>query len=71
MSASIFEEGGEFGTKRVRPDQFELHIPIPTDEDGLVGRECPDRFVRLVNLKLNPTLALLKGKPLLIALIAV
>jgi hypothetical protein len=41
MSDSIFEDNGTFGTRKIGPDQYEMHIPIPT-EDGLVGRECPN-----------------------------
>lgn len=41
MSSSILNEGGDFETRKVGPDQFEMSIPIPT-EDGLVGRECPN-----------------------------
>ena len=41
MSESIFKDNGIFGTQKIGPDQYEMHIPIPT-EDGLVGRECPN-----------------------------
>lgn len=41
MSSSIFEEGGDFGTRKIGPDQYKMHIPIPT-ENGLVGRERPN-----------------------------
>lgn len=62
MSDSIFEEGGEFGTKRVGPDQFELHIPIPTDEDGLVGRECPDSDCAPGYFKIKPGTGITEGQ---------
>ena len=41
MSNSILDDGGDFQTRKVGPDQYEMHIPIPTN-DGLVGRECPN-----------------------------
>ena len=41
MSSSILNEGGDFETRKVGPDQYEMHISIPTEE-GLVGRECPN-----------------------------
>lgn len=41
MSKSFLDDGDDFQTRKVGPDQYEMHIPIPT-EDGLVGRECPN-----------------------------
>ena len=41
MSKSFLDDGGDFQTRKVGPDQYEMHIPIPT-EDGLAGRECPN-----------------------------
>ena len=41
MSNSFLDDGGDFQTRKVGPDQYEMHIPIPTN-DGLVGRECPN-----------------------------
>lgn len=41
MSDSLFEEGGPLNVRRTGQDKYEMKISIPTDEDGLVGRECP------------------------------
>lgn len=41
MSDSLFEEGGPLNVRRTDQDEYEMRISIPTDEDGLVGRECP------------------------------
>lgn len=37
----LFREGGPHRTHRLSDDQFEMSIRIPTDADGLLGRECP------------------------------
>jgi len=41
MSKSFLDDDGDFETRKIGPDQYEMHVPIPTD-DGLVGRECPN-----------------------------
>lgn len=52
MSSSIFEEGRNFGTRKIGPVQFKMRTPIPA-ENGFVERECS-------NLKCS--LSLFKGK---------
>lgn len=42
MSNKIFKEGGPHKVKKVGPDQYEMNISIPPDEDGRVARKCPD-----------------------------
>jgi len=37
----LFDEGGDLNVRRTGPDEFRMDIKIPTDEHGLVGRECP------------------------------
>jgi hypothetical protein len=41
MSDGLFEEGGPLNVRRTGQDKYEMRISIPTDEDGMVGRECP------------------------------
>jgi hypothetical protein len=41
MSKSFLDDDGVFETRKIGPDQYEMQVPIPTD-DGLVGRECPN-----------------------------
>jgi len=41
MSGSIFEEAGDFGTRKIGSDQYKMRTPIPA-ENGSVGRECPN-----------------------------
>jgi len=40
MGDSLFQQGGPFQVKRTGPDKFSMRIPIPTDENGMVAREC-------------------------------
>lgn len=40
MSNSIFREGGLHNTRRIGSDRYEFRISIPTDADGLTGRQC-------------------------------
>lgn len=42
MSNKAFKEGGPHNIKKVGPDQYEMSINIPPDEDGRVARRCPD-----------------------------
>src|ERR1700690_838389 len=42
MSNNIFEEGGPHNIRRTGQHEYEMHIKIPTDDDGLVGRDCPN-----------------------------
>ncbi len=42
MSVKIFKEGGPHNIKKVGPDQYEMSINIPPNEDGRVARRCPD-----------------------------
>jgi len=37
----LFREGGPHRARRLPDGNFEMTIRIPTDADGLVGRECP------------------------------
>ena len=41
MYDGLFEEGGPLNVRRTGQDKYEMRISIPTDDDGLVGRECP------------------------------
>jgi hypothetical protein len=41
MQEPLFREGGPHQIRRVGNDQHEFSITIPTDADGMAGRECP------------------------------
>jgi hypothetical protein len=40
MGDSLFHEGGPFNLQRTGSAEFSMRIPIPTDENGMVAREC-------------------------------
>jgi hypothetical protein len=42
MGNSIFKEGGPYKITRSGQDEYTMRVQIPTDADGLVGRECPN-----------------------------
>lgn len=39
-SDDLFREGGEFNIRKLGDEQYEMQVPIPTDEAGLIAREC-------------------------------
>lgn len=41
MSGEIFQEGGPLNIEDSGSDEYQMSIDIPTDEDGMFGRECP------------------------------
>lgn len=41
MTEELFREGGPHNIRKTGPDQHTFSITIPSDDDGLVGRECP------------------------------
>jgi predicted nucleic acid-binding Zn-ribbon protein len=42
MRDDLFKGNGNDKIKRTGPDEYTMSVQIPTDADGLVGRECPD-----------------------------
>jgi hypothetical protein len=41
MTDELLREGGPHRVRKSGPDEYSLSISLPTDEDGLLGRECP------------------------------
>jgi hypothetical protein len=41
MTATLFREGGPYKVRRTGHEQYEMSIPLPTDSEGRVARECP------------------------------
>ncbi len=41
MRSKLFREGGPYKIKQTGTDKYSMSIPMPTDEDGRVARECP------------------------------
>lgn len=54
MSDSIFEEGGPHKIKRIGQDRYELNVSLPTDDDGMTGRECPSSICEPAYFKVKP-----------------
>lgn len=42
MSRDLFTRGGPHKIRKTGPDQYTFSISVPPDEDGMLGRECPD-----------------------------
>jgi uncharacterized Zn finger protein (UPF0148 family) len=42
MREGVFREGGQHKIVRTGSNEYTMSIQIPTDADGLIGRECPD-----------------------------
>jgi hypothetical protein len=40
MSGGIFREGGPLNVRRAGPELYEMSVPLPLDEQGMLGREC-------------------------------
>lgn len=40
--SELFEEGGDLNIRRTGADEYRMSVSIPADEDGLIGRECPN-----------------------------
>lgn len=43
MTRKLFSEGGPHLIKSLGNDKYSISITIPTDEDGRMARECPDK----------------------------
>ena len=41
MGDSLFEESGPNHVRRAGPEWYQMSVPLPTDDRGLLGRECP------------------------------
>lgn len=42
MNRKLFRPGGPLGIRDLGPNRYRMNIPIPTDADGRIGRECPN-----------------------------
>lgn len=40
MSDDLFQEGGPYNVHRSGKDEYRMSIPMPTDDQGMTGREC-------------------------------
>lgn len=58
---SIFQEGGSLRGRRIGPDRYEFEIEIPPDEDGMIGRECPNQACSPAYFKVKPGTGITEG----------
>lgn len=61
MDYSPLKEGGPYDVKRVGKDEFSLKIPIPTDSEGFMGRDCPDAECSPGYFKVKPGTGVTEG----------
>jgi len=54
MSNEIFRNGGPLRAKRIGQETYEMRVNIPSDEQGMVGRECPDSNCSPAYFKVKP-----------------
>lgn len=62
MGNGIFKEGGPHKIKRSGQDEYTMSVRIPTDADGLVGRECPDSLCSPGYFKVKPGTGITEGQ---------
>jgi hypothetical protein len=41
MRSNLFREGGQYKIQRTGTDNYTMTVPLPTDAEGRLGRECP------------------------------
>ena len=54
MSDSILQEGGPHNIKRTGKDGFSMSLSLPTDDYGMVGRDCPSDTCEPGYFKVKP-----------------
>lgn len=62
MGNELFDEGGPLHAKRIDHDRYEMHIEIPQDEYGMVGRECPNEDCSPGYFKVKPGTGITQGQ---------
>jgi hypothetical protein len=40
----LFDEGGDLNIRRTGADEYRMSVSMPVDDDGLIGRECPNEM---------------------------
>src|SRR6185437_13008244 len=50
----LFREGGPNQVRRIGADKYKLSVRIPSDESGMVGRECPSDSCSPAYFKIRP-----------------
>lgn len=62
MGNSLFKEGGQHSIERTGQDEYTMSVPIPTDADGFLGRECPDAACSPGYFKVKPGTGITEGQ---------
>jgi hypothetical protein len=62
MSESIFREGGPHNVRRTGQNEYRMNISIPTDVDGLLGRECTNEDCSPGYFKVKPGTGITEGQ---------
>ena len=42
MRNEILRPGGRYNVQRTGRDEYTMSVPMPTDEHGMIARECPE-----------------------------
>jgi hypothetical protein len=62
MSRKLFQSGGPLNFEDLGADQFRASITLPRDEDGRLGRECPDATCSPGTFKVKPGTGITGGQ---------
>jgi hypothetical protein len=54
MEIDVFQEGGEFQTKKLGNESYSMSITLPTDDDGRLARKCPNEDCSPGYFKVRP-----------------
>jgi predicted nucleic acid-binding Zn-ribbon protein len=61
MTNDLFREGGPHNIKRSGDDEYQFSIELPTDEDGMLGRECVSSECSPGYFKVRPGTGITEG----------
>lgn len=62
MNRKLFQSGGPLNFEDLGADQFRASITLPRDEDGRLGRECPDAACSPGAFKVKPGTGITSGQ---------
>lgn len=62
MGENLFDENGPLHPRRIGQDKYEMHIAIPPDESGMVGRECTNEDCSPGYFKVKPGTGITEGQ---------
>lgn len=62
MNRKLFRPGGPLNIEALGADQYRASISLPRDEDGRIGRECPDEACSPGTFKVKPGTGITGGQ---------